>query len=247
MKRSTVLWTAIVFILIGLVGLLYFEVYPAGGDLFGRSGQGICPWCGGSGQSSPGITSPGMMRGYRGPSYTPTETSVKPNSVDAAVEMARQYISDDSRLEIDEVFEFPDSYEAEIIEKKTHAHAFEILIYKDAGSIYFEMGPNMMWNTKYGMMRGGMGGMMGGRYRITPTTDMPISEAEAKTAVEDYIAKNNLGLKVDQAEIYYGFYEFHAEKDGRPFAQVNVNGYSGQVWYESWHGPILNVKVVAEE
>jgi len=41
-----------------------------------------------------------------------------------------------------------------------------VLINKQTGSIYPEMGPNMMWNTKYGMMRAGiLGGVFG-----TPTT-----------------------------------------------------------------------------
>ena len=43
-------------------------------------------------------------------------------------------------------------------EKSTGIGAFEMLIDKYTGSIYPEMGPNMMWNTKYGMMNGGMMG-----------------------------------------------------------------------------------------
>ncbi len=241
MKQRTFLWLALALILVGLVGLIYLGLYSGG---FGV-GTGVCPWCGGRGTIGPGITSPGMMRGFRGPSGIFKKPSVKPITIEKALEIAEEYISGDNRLEIDEIIEFPDSYEVEFREK-AGIHAFEILIDKATGDTYFEMGPNMMWNTKYGMMQGGWG-MMRGRYLITPTTETPISEEEAKAIVEDYIKKNNLGLKVEEAEVYYGYYEFHAEKDGKPFAQINVDGYSGQVWYESWHGPILKVKEVAKE
>ncbi|EGW41149.1 hypothetical protein DOT_0897 [Desulfosporosinus sp. OT] len=30
------------------------------------------------------------------------------------------------------------------------------------------------------------------------------------------------------------------QKDGKDYAELDVNGYTGQVWFENWHGPILN-------
>jgi len=65
-------------------------------------------------------------------------------------------------LEVAEVMEFANNYYAEVREKDTGIGAMELLIDKPGGWVYPEPGPNMMWNTKYGMMpRGGGYGMMG--------------------------------------------------------------------------------------
>jgi hypothetical protein len=47
----------------------------------------------------------------------------------------------------------------------------EVLINRPGNRVYPEPGPNMMWNTKYGMMSGGgYGRMMGpGRGMMGPT------------------------------------------------------------------------------
>lgn len=37
-----------------------------------------------------------------------------------------------------------------------------------------------------------------------------------------------------------GYYEFMVLKEGKDYAELNVNGYSGQVWFETWHGPIVS-------
>ena len=77
-----------------------------------------------------------------------------------------QFLKDDGNpdLEIAEVMDFEYNFYAQVKEKSTGIHAFEILINKVTGEIAPEPGPNMMWNTKYGSMGYGMmgGGMMGG-------------------------------------------------------------------------------------
>jgi hypothetical protein len=69
------------------------------------------------------------------------------------------------------------------MKKDTGTGAMELLINKPSGQVYPEPGPNMMWNTKYGMMfgSGGYGGMMspnrggmmgpGGRQGMMDPTD----------------------------------------------------------------------------
>src|SRR5215203_6100216 len=66
-------------------------------------------------------------------------------------------------LEVGEVMEFSNNYYAEVEEKDTGIGAMELLINRPGNRVYQEPGPNMMWNTKYGMMSGsgGYGGMMG--------------------------------------------------------------------------------------
>ena len=68
-------------------------------------------------------------------------------------------------LVADEVIEFSDNYYASIREKSTGIGAFEILIDRANGNVIREPGPDMMWNTKYSVMRGGMMGSWGGRGR----------------------------------------------------------------------------------
>jgi hypothetical protein len=58
--------------------------------------------------------------------------------------------------------EFANNYYAEVKEKDTGIGAMELLINRPGSRVYPEPGPNMMWNTKYGMMSGNGGrGMMG--------------------------------------------------------------------------------------
>ena len=59
--------------------------------------------------------------------------------------------------------EFDNHFYAEVEEKSTEVHAFELLVNRWTGSIVPEPGPNMMWNTKYGHMGAGMMGRRGGQ------------------------------------------------------------------------------------
>ena len=85
-----------------------------------------------------------------------------PGSLTEAREAFEQAVSNsygDSNLEVEEVMEFANNYYAEVKESDTGIYAMELLIDKRSGQVYPEPGPNMMWNTKYGMMGGG--GMSG--------------------------------------------------------------------------------------
>ncbi|NIP27727.1 MAG: hypothetical protein GWO38_28915, partial [Phycisphaerae bacterium] len=54
------------------------------------------------------------------------------------------------------------------MDNDTGSGAFEVLVDPVTRNVFPEPGPNMMWNTEYGMMSGGnmgmMGGMMNGQY-----------------------------------------------------------------------------------
>src|SRR5262245_38178517 len=69
-------------------------------------------------------------------------------------------------LAVDEVIEFSNGYYASIREKSTGIGAFEVLVDRATGRVIREPGPDMMWNTKDGMMTGG--GMMGVRTLAGP-------------------------------------------------------------------------------
>jgi hypothetical protein len=139
----------------------------------------------------------------------------------------------------------------------------ELLINRPGSRVYPEPGPNMMRNTKYGMMSrgrgyGGMmgpnGGMMGpggrgmmGGYSSAPartsqgtTADkMPVSSDRAREIADAYLSRVSPGIRAEEPTRFYGYYTIDTEKDGKTNGMLSVNGYSGEVWYHSWHGPFI--------
>jgi len=47
---------------------------------------------------------------------------------------------------------------------------------------------------------------------------------------------------VEEADRFYGYYTLHVLNDRQIYGMLSVNGYTGQVWYHSWHGPFLGMK-----
>jgi hypothetical protein len=159
-------------------------------------------------------------------------------------------------LEVTEVIEFANNYYAEVEEKDTGIGAMELLIGRPGGRVYQEPGPNMMWNTKYGMMAGGRGhggmmgpnggGMMGG-YRSSSASasnpkgatgdEMPGGPDRAREIANSYLSRVSPGTKAEEPTKFYGYYTIDTEKNGKTSGMLSVNGYSGEVWYHSWHGP----------
>jgi hypothetical protein len=165
-------------------------------------------------------------------------------------------------LEVTEVMEFSNNYYAEVRESDTGIGALELLVDKRTGQVYPEPGPNMMWNTKYGMMgargyggmmgagaRGMMGpngrGMMGGSSASSQNVpgntadEMAVGPEQAKKIADAYLSGVSPGTKAEEPERFYGYYTIDTEKDGNTSGMLSVNGYSGEVWYHSWHGPLV--------
>jgi hypothetical protein len=156
-------------------------------------------------------------------------------------------------LEVAEVMEFANNYYAEVKERDTGIGAIELLINRPGSRVYAEPGPNMMWNTKYGMMAGGrgMGGMMGpggrgmmGGYSSAPLRNaqgdkMPVSPDRARKIADTYLSRVSPGTTAEEPTRFYGYYTIDTEKDGKTTGMLSVNGYSGEVWYHSWHGPFV--------
>ncbi len=175
-----------------------------------------------------------MMGGGWG-NYNPY---TNPLTIDQAAEAARRYITAyGGNLAVTEVMDFAQNFYAEVEEKDTDIHAMELLIDKYTGRVYPEMGPNMMWNSKYGMM----GRMFGSQYsQATPT--MPVSAAQAQTIAQQYLNTNLSGLTAGEAETFYGYYTLHTLNNGQIQGMLSVNGYTGAVWYHTWHGQFIGIK-----
>ncbi len=143
-------------------------------------------------------------------------------------------------LAVDEVIEFSNGYYASIREKGTGIGAFEILIDRTTGRATREPGPDMMWNNRYGMGAGGMGGMMGGAYPAVAA--MPVTPPQARDIAQRWLDADQRGARADAPDPFYGYYTVDFEKDGRPVGMLSVNGFSGAVWYHSWHGAFVQMR-----
>lgn len=169
-----------------------------------------------------------------------------------SVEQARQAAEDylvrynDDDLEISEIMVFDQNAYVRISEKSTGIGAMEVLVDPATLAVTPEYDPNMMWNLKYGHMAGGMmgrGGMMGaytGDY--TASDEMTVTEEQALQAAQEYLDQAFPGSVVaDEAEPFYGYYTIDILKDGQPTGMLSVNGFSGQVFYHSWHGNFIEM------
>jgi len=100
------------------------------------------------------------------------------------------------------------------------------------------MGPNMMWNQKYGNMRAGMMAF-GSNFR---TAEMPVSEDEALAVANQYLQRNNSSLAVEgHPDRFYGYYTMHTLADDKISGMLSVNGYNGNVFIHTWHGGFIKM------
>lgn len=164
-------------------------------------------------------------------------------------------------LQVGEVMKFSDGFYAELKQGDGRL-ATEVLIDARSGAVWFEYGPAMMWNTRYGMMRGGgpaagmggamtgwmmgQGGMMGGGAPAdqtwTPgdtTGPVRVSSSEARLIAQRWLDAKRAGVRADGPEAFPGYYTLHVERDGRIDGMLSVNAYTGAVWYHWWHGRFL--------
>lgn len=171
----------------------------------------------------------GMMGGsYNAQSLGVILTKGEVATWDQAVAIAKAYTQKlNQDVVIGELHEFSNGYEVELKEGKTGAKAYEVIVYKNGGQIIAEMGPNIMWNTKYGHMNWGNNGAV------------TVSEEQATKRAQEFVIKMGQGYAMEKPELAPGYYEFMIQKDGKDYAELDVNGYTGQVWLEDWQGPII--------
>jgi hypothetical protein len=198
----------------------------------------------GMGSAMMGMMGQGMMGGWSDP-------NAKPLTLDQAQAAALKYIQSlpnnvGVNLAPVEVMEFANGFYVAVGDKSTSAGAFEILVDRYNGNVTPEPGPNMMWNTKYGMMsgqQGGMMGMMGGMMGLwTPNQGTPtVTAQQAQTYAEQFLAIKFPTAKLPQDLISFpGYYTLDFEVNGQPAGMLSVNAYTGQVWYHTWHGQFLS-------
>lgn len=163
--------------------------------------------------------------------------------MDSAVKIAQNVAATypTGGLAADEVIEFTNNYYASIRETGTGIGAFEILIDRSSGNVVREPGPDMMWNAKYSVMRGGM---MGG-WGFTGSRQMTVTAQQAHDIAQRWLDTNQPGTSSNPPDPFYGYYTVDFQKDGQLVGMLSVNGQSGQVWYHTWHGSFVQIRDLA--
>lgn len=192
-----------------------------------------------------GMMGGGMMVNPNNAFYTAST----PLTLDEASAVLDAYLADlnDSNLTYKDIMIFDNHTYAQIVEKDSGTRVLEVLIDPTTKAVYPEMGPNMMWNQKYGMMSGYgrygmMGGMMGNSTGAVPPSEPTVTPEQAVTAAQTYLDTNfaTAGLTANEhANPMSGYYTLDVNRDGQPVGMLSVNGYTGAVWPHTWHGKLL--------
>ncbi|MGD2166193.1 MAG: hypothetical protein PVH50_11785 [Anaerolineae bacterium] len=167
----------------------------------------------------------------------PGSESLKDISIEEASEAIEAYLAERgySHLEVAEVMEFEHNYYAIAVETDTGVGVMELLVDKDTRMVGPEMGPNMMWNTKYGMH--GAGSEM---ERSLDTNAIPPDDAVE--IANRWLDQNRQGIVAEEhADPFYGYYTLHTLKNGHIEGMLSVHGTTGEVWYHTWHGEFVQM------
>lgn len=195
------------------------------------SGWGMGGMTGGWGMGGWG----GYGYGY---GYAPNVTTL---SLDQAVTSVKQYVAalNNSDLELVQVDEYAENFYGLVREKSTGTGALQVLVDNYTGAVSPEYGPDMMWNTKYSPMAWAGGGF----WLSGPTAQMPVTLAQARENAAQYLKLNVSGTTVEEAgDTSYGYYNFDVLQNGKTYGMLSVNGYTGAVWYHTWHGSFIAKK-----
>jgi len=230
MEKNKLLIVGAVLIAVGIAGWIFLNAlidsrYPQGfyGGMMGGYGGMM-----GSGMMGAGMMG-NMMQMMGGNMLVsggvPYNADGSPVSIEQARDIANRYLAAQNTpdLELGELEEWEFNFYAEFKEKSTGIKAIQIVIDKFTGAASPEMGPNMMWNTKYGFT-----GLRAGA--------MPVTQEQANALAQRFLDARLPGTKAEDEGVFYGYYHFDVDKDNKTYGMLDVNGYSGQVWYHTWHG-----------
>jgi hypothetical protein len=157
-------------------------------------------------------------------------------SIERALDLVEDYVATrfGPGFRIHEIMEFENNFYAIVIEEGSGIGAFELLVDPYTGVVSPEPGPNMMWNRKYGMHNSMMG------QSTAPSADMPVSPDEAMRLAQDYLSRRYDGVvEVLEPTRFYGYYTMDYKLNGEVHGMLSVNGYTGDIWYHSWHGRFI--------
>ena len=173
----------------------------------------------------------------------------QPLSLEQAEAIARQVVAQWGNPDLvpTHIMEFTNNFYVAVEDKTTGQGAFEFVIDRFTGYVHPEP-QSMMWNTKYGHMRGaggpGYGGIKGPWYGGLKEQNLtgPLNLDQAKTQGQRFLDAQFPGTKTDEARTFPGYYTIDVTRDDRPVGMLSVNAYTGRVWYHAWHGVFIQEK-----
>ncbi|MBI2907676.1 MAG: hypothetical protein HYX92_08490 [Chloroflexi bacterium] len=209
-----------------------------GGGMMGGGGAGGGMMGGGFGGG--GMMGGGGIQGPGAGGYGSANPQARSLTIDQAAEAARRYLARyGGALALTGVIEFAGNFHATVKENNTEVRAMELLIDKFNGQVYPEMGPNMTWNAKYGVTNPAMGDSYAGG---APAIEMPVTSERAKAVAQQFLNSELPGVTAGEPDPFYGYYALRTVRNGEIEGMLSVNGYTGVVWYHTWHGPFVGMK-----
>ena len=226
--------------------------------MMGSQANGMMGMMMNEGMMGSGPYSSGMMGNFG------SLENVDPISLEDAETAVTNYLAtlNNDKLALGEIMIFDNHAYAQILDNNTGLGAFEVLIDPTTGNVSAEPGPNMMWNTEYGMMTGnnvmgngmmngqfgsgmmGMGqsGNMMGNFGYAPDAEINITAEEAVASAQEYLDAYLPGKTADEtADQFPGYYTLHVLEDGETIGMLSVNAYTGQVFLHHWHGNLIEM------
>jgi hypothetical protein len=175
----------------------------------------------------------GMMSGMNLAVYAPSAKPISDAKAMTQLEAFATRYGADARVK--DVMVFGQNVYAQIVDAKG-AGLGELLVDRYSGVVQPEPGPNMMWNSRFGMGWGGTG-MMNPNSRQTVAT-VRYSQTAAQGLATTFLSGFLPGAKVQGGQAFPGYYTFdfgRTEIDG----MLSVNALTGEVWVHTWHGPFI--------
>ncbi len=188
----------------------------------------------------------GMVSGVPGYDLSPAGPFMQEQAITIVEDYLRQM--GEPYLALQELLEFNLAYQAEIVNRRTGESAFGLMIGKSTEWLSPKPGPNLFWSTRYGANLTWVGGGYGVQGRLiegSPVGD-PISTDLARERARRAVAIVDGDLKLGgDRRTFPGYFEFYGISDGGAVGEVDVNAYTGQVWFMRWEAPPVSVREFA--
>jgi hypothetical protein len=184
----------------------------------------------------------GMMGGMRMAVYT---ANAKPLSDAKAYKSLGDYAARyGTNIKLKDIMTFSENVYAQVVDAKTGAGYGEILFDRYSGTVQPEPGPNMIWNTRYGMGWGGssMGSGMMGRTTATPVQNVRYDEAAAQKLATQFLSGYLPNTKLHEGQAFPGYYTYDYGRNEIE-GMLSVNAFTGEIWIHTWHGSFIMEKM----
>lgn len=237
MRKNRQLAIGITVIVVALVGLVVAQGMMVNQTTYGRYGHGMMGGTGMmGGQATHGRSGQGMMGGQGMMEIYPASAEPIPES-EALGRLESFAGRFGTGVSIEDFMVFSNHYYAQIVGADGIGLA-EVLVDRYTGVLHPEPGPNMMWNTRFGMgMMGARGSMQPARER-SPAASVRYDETAARDLAESFLTDYLPGAQVLHGQAFHGYYTFDFGRETIE-GMLSVSAATGEVWLHTWHGPYL--------